>query len=71
MKKATVRLPQHEIEEGSWLKIGEVSKRSGVGVEALRFYEKSGLIDPSGRTGGGYRQDDVFVLDRLEFIKRA
>ncbi len=52
-------------------KIGEVSKRSGIGVEALRFYEKSELIDPPGRTGGGYRQYDASVLDRLEFIKRA
>jgi MerR family mercuric resistance operon transcriptional regulator len=71
MKKATIRLPQSEIEAGFWLKIGEVSKRSGVGVEALRFYERSGLIDPPGRTGGGYRQYDASVLDRLEFIKRA
>ena len=71
MKKATIRLSQSEIEEGSWLKIGEVSKRSGIGIEALRFYEKSGLIDPPGRTGSGYRQYDASVLDRLEFIKRA
>lgn len=71
MKKAAIRLQRPEIEEGSWLKIGEVSKRSGVGVEALRFYEKSGLRDPPARTGGGYRQYDATVLDRLEFIKRA
>ena len=71
MKKATIRLPQSEIEEGSWLKIGEVSKRSGIGVESLRFYEKSGLIDPPARTGSGYRQYDASVLDRLEFVKRA
>ncbi len=71
MKKATRPLPQPEIEEGSWLKIGEVSKRSGIGIEALRFYEKSGLIDPPGRTGSGYRLYDASVLDRLEFIKRA
>lgn len=71
MKKATIRLPQSEIEEGSWLKIGEVSKRSGIGIEALRFYEKSGLIDTPGRTGSSYRQYDASVLDWLEFIKRA
>ena len=71
MKKATLRLPQPEIEESSWLKIGEVSRRSGVGVEALRFYERSGLIDPPERTSSGYRQYDASVLDRLEFIKRA
>ncbi len=71
IKKASIRLPQSEIEEGSWLKIGEVSKQSGIGIEALRFYEKSGLIDPPGRTSSGYRQYDASVLDRLEFVKRA
>jgi hypothetical protein len=26
------------------LKIGEVSQASGIGIEALRFYERSGLL---------------------------
>lgn len=53
------------------LKIGEVSKRSGVGVEALRFYEKGGLLDRPSRTYGGYRVYGEEVLERLTFIKRA
>lgn len=53
------------------LKIGEVSKRSGVGIEALRFYERSGLLDRPARTYGGYRVYGEEVLERLEFIKRA
>jgi DNA-binding transcriptional MerR regulator len=53
------------------LKIGEVSKRSGVGVEALRFYEKSGLLDSPSRTFGGYRVYGEDVLERLAFIKQA
>lgn len=53
------------------LKIGEVSKRSGVGVEALRFYEKSGLLDRPSRTYSGYRVYGEDVLDRLAFIKQA
>ena len=56
---------------GEGLKIGEVSKRSGVGIEALRFYEKSGLLDRPQRTGSGYRVYDESVLDRLAFIKKA
>jgi MerR family mercuric resistance operon transcriptional regulator len=36
------------------LKIGEVSKLSGIGIETLRFYEKSGLLDRPVRTGSGY-----------------
>ena len=53
------------------LKIGEVSKRSGIGIEALRFYEKSGLLDKPSRTYSGYRVYDEGVLERLAFIKRA
>jgi DNA-binding transcriptional MerR regulator len=53
------------------MKIGEVSKLSGVGVEALRFYEKSGLLDAPGRTYGGYRSYREDVLERIGFIKQA
>lgn len=53
------------------MKIGEVSKLSGVGIEALRFYEKSGLLDRPGRTYSGYRVYGEDVLERIAFIKRA
>lgn len=56
---------------GKQLKIGEVSRLSGIGIEALRFYEKSGLLDRPGRTFSGYRLYDASVLDRLAFIKQA
>src|SRR5215213_7307113 len=59
-------------EEGRrMLKIGEVSRKSGVGVEALRFYEKGGLLDSPSRTYSGYRVYGEEVLERLAFIKRA
>ena len=37
-------------EQRPLLKIGEVSSLSGIGIEALRFYEKSGLLDRPSRT---------------------
>jgi MerR family transcriptional regulator, copper efflux regulator len=56
----------------AWLKIGEVAKRTGIGVETLRFYERSGLLaPPRARTEGGYRLYDAEALSTLEFIKRA
>jgi len=59
-------------EEGRrMLKIGDVSKRSGVGIEALRFYEKSGLLDMASRTFSGYRVYGEDVLERLSLIKKA
>lgn len=53
------------------LKIGEVSRLSGVGIEALRFRERSGLLDRPARTASGYRVYDAEVLERLAFIRRA
>ena len=53
------------------LKIGDVSKQSGIGIEALRFYEKNGLLDKPSRTFSGYRVYGPEVLERLAFIKRA
>jgi DNA-binding transcriptional MerR regulator len=58
-------------ERSGMLKIGEVSKRSGIGIEALRFYEKSGLLEKPSRTLSGYRVYDARVLDRLAFIKQS
>ncbi|MGI8835182.1 MAG: heavy metal-responsive transcriptional regulator [Pyrinomonadaceae bacterium] len=53
------------------LKIGEVAKITGIGIEALRFYERSGVLGRPGRTQSGYRVYDDAVLQRLDFIKRA
>lgn len=53
------------------LKIGEVAKQTGIGIETLRFYERSGLLDRPARTEGGYRLYDEEALLTLEFIKRA
>lgn len=54
-----------------YLKIGEIARESGVGVEALRFYESRGLIEPATRTESGYRLYDADVFRRLNFIKKA
>lgn len=60
-----------EEEQKGMLKIGDVAKLSGIGIEALRFYEKSGLLDRPARTQSGYRLYGRDVLERLAFIKRA
>lgn len=58
-------------EQRGMLKIGDVSKQSGIGIEALRFYEKSGLLEKPSRTESGYRVYDAGVLERLAFIKQS
>lgn len=56
---------------GRRLKIGELSRLSGVGVEALRFYERTGLLGRPTRSAGGYRLYGPETVERLDFIKRA
>ena len=53
------------------LTIGEVAKRSGIGLETVRFYERKGLIEEPPRTDSGYRQYLEDVVGRVRFIKRA
>ncbi len=53
------------------MKIGEVSRASGVGIETLRFYERSGLLGKPARTRSGYRVYRESILERLEFVKKA
>ncbi len=51
--------------------IGQVAKRSGVGVETVRFYERTGLLDEPPRRASGYRQYSQAVIRRIQFIKRG
>jgi MerR family transcriptional regulator, copper efflux regulator len=60
-----------EEERDGMLKIGDVAKLSGIGIEALRFYEKGGLLERPARTESGYRMYGREVLERLAFIKQS
>ena len=53
------------------LTIGELASRSGLTPDALRYYEKLGIIAAAPRTTGGFRVYTVQVLERLRFIKQA
>ena len=48
--------------------IQELSRLSGVTTRALRWYDKIGLLKPSGRTEGGYRRYGPAEVDRLQDI---
>lgn len=53
------------------MQIGQVSQKTGLSIDAIRFYEKSGLLPRPARTLGGYRlYQDQEVAD-LEFIQKA
>jgi DNA-binding transcriptional MerR regulator len=73
MVKGTQRRAQAEESDENrlMLKIGEVSQLSSVGIEALRFYERSGLLETPARTESGYRVYPQGVLERIAFIRQA
>ena len=48
--------------------IQALSRLSGVTTRALRWYDKIGLLKPSGRTEGGYRRYGPAEVDRLQDI---
>src|SRR5712692_7579862 len=53
------------------LQIGTLAQQTGLTVDAIRFYEKSGLLKRPARTEGGFRlfrEDDA---DDLRFIQKA
>lgn len=53
------------------MKIGQVAKAAGIGIDAVRFYEREGLIPTPPRRPSGYREYTPDVVVSLRFIKRA
>lgn len=53
------------------LSIGEMSRRTGVKVPTIRFYEEKGLLEAPLRTAGNQRRYSQSALDRLSFIRHA
>lgn len=51
--------------------IGELSRRTGVKVPTIRYYEQMGLIAATVRTAGNQRRFSQSGLDRLTFIRHA
>ncbi len=50
------------------MRVGELSERTGVSCDALRLYEKRGLIQ-SVRRGNGYRDFDPRMADLVKMIR--
>lgn len=55
------------------MRIGEVSRRSGVSARMLRHYESLGLVTPSARGANGYREyspSDIGRIFHIEGLRR-
>jgi MerR family copper efflux transcriptional regulator len=51
--------------------IGALARRAGVGIDTVRYYERSGLLVPHARLASGYRRYGAIEVARLRFIRRA
>lgn len=49
--------------------IGEVARRSGVSTRMLRHYDALGLVRPTGRTTGGYREYSPADIRRIFHVE--
>lgn len=57
--------------EMTLMTVGELSRRTGVSIKALREYTDWGLIHTLGRSGANYRLYDAEALRCVQFIKHA
>jgi MerR family copper efflux transcriptional regulator len=53
------------------LKIGDVARLAELTVDAVRFYEREGLLGRVRRSPAGQRQYDGEAVRRLAFVRRA
>ena len=51
--------------------IGKLALATDVTSDAIRYYEKEGLLTPTTKTGAGYRLYNEDAVRRLRFIKQA
>jgi Cd(II)/Pb(II)-responsive transcriptional regulator len=53
------------------MRIGELGKVTGVGIDTIRYYEKSGFLPIPARAANGYRVYGVIHVERLTFIRHC
>jgi DNA-binding transcriptional MerR regulator len=53
------------------VQIGKVASQTGVSIDTIRFYERSGLLAKPTRTEGRYRLYREQDIQHLMFIRRA
>lgn len=53
------------------MQIGMVARKIGLSVDAIRFYERSGLLPRPPRTAGGFRRYGENDVETLAFVRRV
>lgn len=58
------------LKDDKLMKIGELAKKSGLSIRAIRYYEEIGILQPAARSEGNYRLYDQNALRLLNTVKR-
>ena len=53
------------------MSIGQLARAAGVAATALRYYEREGVLTPTGRSQAGYRLYAPQAVEQLSFIRSA
>ncbi len=53
------------------LTIGKLARAGAISTDALRYYEREGLLVPASKTGSGYRLYGEDAVRRVRFIQHA
>jgi MerR family transcriptional regulator, thiopeptide resistance regulator len=59
--------------EAITFKVGDLSKRTGLSIRTLHYYDEIGLLSPSHRTESGYRvygKQDIIRLQQIITLKQ-
>ncbi|MFC4059823.1 MerR family transcriptional regulator [Planomonospora corallina] len=49
--------------------IGDLARRTGLTVKAIRFYSDCGIVPPAGRSPAGYRRYGIDAVARLDLVR--
>ena len=53
------------------IRIGELARRTGCSIDAIRYYEREGLLPPAQRSEGNFRLYGEEAVERLQFIRHC
>jgi DNA-binding transcriptional MerR regulator len=57
------------MDSGTLYSIGDLSRRTGLTVKAIRFYSDQGIVPPTDRSPAGYRLYGLDALARLSLVR--
>ncbi|MCG5219922.1 MerR family transcriptional regulator [Streptosporangium sp. KLBMP 9127] len=57
------------MEGDAYYTIGELARRTGLTVKAIRFYADRGIVPPTDRSPAGHRRYDIDAVARLDLVR--